>query len=52
MENNLITEISKIHKMMGVSLINEGKNPLSSLLKLVINTLDETTKGYIKNLIK
>jgi hypothetical protein len=51
MENNLITEISKIHKMMGVSLINEGKNPLSSLLKLVIGTLDETTKGYIKNLI-
>lgn len=51
MENNLITEISKIHKMMGVSLINEGKNPLSSLLKLVIGTLDDTTKTYVKNLI-
>jgi hypothetical protein len=51
MENNLITEISKIHKIMGVSLINEGKNPLSSLLKLVIGTLDETTKTYVKNLI-
>ena len=51
MENNLITEISKIHKMMGVSLINEGKNPLSSLLKLVINTLDDTTKTYIKSLM-
>jgi len=51
MENNLITEISKIHKMMGVTLITEGKNPLSSLLRLVISTLDETTKTYIKNLI-
>ena len=51
MENNLITEISKIHKMMGVSLITEGKNPLSSLLRLVIGTLDDTTKTYVKNLI-
>jgi hypothetical protein len=51
MENNLITEISKIHKMMGVSLINEGNNPLSSLLKLVIGTLDETIKSNIKNLM-
>jgi hypothetical protein len=51
MENNLITEISKIHKMMGVSLINEGNNPLSSLLKLVINTLDETIQSNIKNLM-
>ena len=51
MESNLITEISKIHKMMGVSLITEGKNPLSSLLKLVIKTLDDTTKTYIKSLI-
>jgi hypothetical protein len=51
MENNLIQEISKIHKMMGVSLITEGKNPLSSLLKLVIGSLDDTTKSYIKSLM-
>ena len=51
MENNLITEISKIHKMMGVSLITEATNPISSLLKLVIKTLDDTTKTYIKSLM-
>ena len=51
MENNLITEISKIHKMMGVSLITEATNPISSLLKLVIKSLDDTTKTYIKSLM-
>ena len=51
MENNLITEISKIHKMMGVSLITEATNPISSLLRLVIKNLDNTTKTYIKSLM-
>jgi len=51
MENNLIQEISKIHKMMNISLITEGRTPLSSLLSTVIRSLDDTTKTYIKSLI-
>jgi hypothetical protein len=51
MENNLITEISKIHKMMGLSLITEATNPISDLLKLVIRNLSDVDKSSIKSLI-